>query len=178
MKKRTPTKDLFRFTSMLERSSNKLWGSHFRVPNHIAKRFTDGYSHRVVCTLNDSVTYQCALRAQRDDVFVIPVNKKLRDTLGLAFGMEVDVSLRKDESEYGLPLPEELHELLQQDPVGKRMFHALTRGKQRTLLYIVGSAKSSEKRITRAIAVVGHLKSNGGKINYKQLNALLKNPRR
>ena len=109
---------------------------------------------------------------------VITVNKKLRDSLGLAFGMEVDVRLMKDTTEYGLPLPEEFQELLRQDTEGNRLFHALTRGRQRTLLYIVGSAKNPEKRIARSISIIKHLKANRGTINYKQLSAMLKDPRR
>lgn len=111
-------------------------------------------------------------------VFVIAVNKTLRDTLGLAFGMQVQVSLKKDKSEYGLPFPEELRGLLQQDPEGSALFHALTRGRQRTLLHIVGSPRSSTKRVARAAAVVKHLKAYNGQINYRQLYASLKDPRR
>jgi hypothetical protein len=106
--------------------------------------------------------------------FVITVNKRLRDKLGLEFGMEVQVSLRKDASAYGLPFPEEFRALLGQDPKGDDLFHALSRGRQRTLLYIIGSARSTEKRILRALAVVKHLKANGGKINYRLLGEAMR----
>ena len=99
---------------------------------------------------------------------------ELRDKLGLKLGMQVQASLRKDDSEYGLPMPEELAELLQQDEDGNALFHALTPGKQRTLLYIVGSPKTSDTRLRRAIVVVEHLKSNGGKINFRRLNEDMK----
>jgi hypothetical protein len=178
LKKVPPLKGGLRFTSILEQSSNKLWGCHFRVPNRIVKQLAEGNSRRVVCTLNGSTEYQCAMLPHGEGMFVITVNKKLRDTLGLEFGTEVQVRLRKDSSEYGLPLPEELREMFRQDAEGNAMFHALTRGRQRTLLYIIGTVKSSERRIARASAVVNHLKANSGKINYKQLNAALKDPRR
>ena len=86
----------------------------------------------------------------------------------------MEVGLRKDESEYGLPMPEELDELLKQDETGNRLFHALTPGKLRTLLYIAGQPKTSDVRLRRAIAIVEHLKSNDGKINYRQLNEEMK----
>jgi uncharacterized protein YdeI (YjbR/CyaY-like superfamily) len=86
----------------------------------------------------------------------------------------VSVLLKKDESEYGLPMPEELQELLLQDEEGDRLFHALTIGKQRTLLYIVGSVKDTGKRISRALAIVNHLKATGGKIDYKKLNEAIR----
>jgi len=158
------------FTSTLEESNNKLWGAHFIVPDMVARIFCDGNDRRVLCILNEKIEYQCALLPKGDGSFLITVNKKTRDQLGLKPGSKVDVSLRKDESEYGLPMPEELAEVLAQDETGNHLFHALTPGKIRTLLYIVGNVKAPEKRIGRAIAIVEHLKKNDGKINYRQLN--------
>ena len=74
-------------------------------------------------------------------------------------------------------MPEELRELFRQDKEGNKLFHALTRGKQRTLLYIIGNGKSPEKRAIRSIAIINHLKANKGKINYKQLNVTMDAPR-
>lgn len=66
-------------------------------------------------------------------------------------------------------MPEELEELLHQDEEGNRLFHALTPGKQRTLLYYIGSPKTADTRIYRAVAVVEHLKTYNGKIHFKIL---------
>ena len=158
------------FTSHIEISTNKLWGAHFIVPEVIARVFIKEDDRRVVCNLNEKVEYQCALLPKGDGSFLITVNKKIRDQLGLKDGSLVRVGLRKDESEYGLPMPEEFAEVLAQDEEGNRLFHALTPGKLRTLLYIVGQVKDPDKRVGRAIAIVEHLKKNGGKINYRQLN--------
>ena len=177
MTKKPSSKNQHLFTSRLERSTNKLWGCHFQVPSTIAKSLIDSKLRRVVCTLNNSATYQCAILHYGKGLPVISVNKKLRDSLGLSFGSEVHVVLKKDESEYGLPLPDELRELFEQDAEGDRLFHALTRGKQRTLLYIVDKPKNQEQRVIRALAVVKHLKLNKGKIDYKQLGAMIKDPR-
>lgn len=162
--------DSFDFTSTLEESTNKLWGSHFAVPDVIAKTLIRGDDRRVVCTLNEKMEYQCALLPRGNGSFLITVNKKTREKLGIKPGSQVSVSLRKDESEYGLPMPEELEELLKQDEDGNRLFHALTPGKLRTLLYIAGQSKNSDVRLRRALVIVEHLKKNGGKINYRQLN--------
>lgn len=162
------------FTSTLESSNNKLWGFHLPVPEVIARTFISGDDRRVVCTLNGTVTYQCALLSKGDGSFLVMVNKKTRDKLGLKPGSTVAVSLKKDESEYGLPMPGEMAEALAQDEEGNRLFHALTPGKLRTLLYIVGHVKDPDKRIGRALAILEHLKANGGKINYRQLNEALR----
>lgn len=159
------------FISIMEKFDSNLWGFHFCVSAEIGNQFvTEGNDRRVVCTLNDKEEFQCALMPKGDGNFFINVNKKLRDALKLAIGSQVSVLLKKDESEYGLPMPEELQELLLQDEEGNKLFHSLTIGKQRTLLYIVGSVKDTGKRISRALAIVNHLKANRGKIVYKKLN--------
>jgi hypothetical protein len=164
------------FTAIIEKFNSNLWGFHFCISAEIGNLFiTEGNDRRVICTLNGKEEFQCALMPKGDGNFFINVNKKLRDALKLNIGSVVNVLLKKDESEYGLPMPEELQELLLQDEDGDKLFHALTIGKQRTLLYIVGSVKDTGKRISRALAIVNHLKANGGKINYKKLNEDLKN---
>jgi len=172
-KKAAPGTKQFRFTSVLEKSDNKLWGAHFHVPAAAAKAF--GKDRRVVCTLNGRHKRQCAILPHGKGAFVITVNKSQRTLLALDFGEEINVSLTKDKNTYGLPLPEELKELLRQDNEGNSLFEALTPGRKRTLLHIIDSVKNSDKRLLRAIAIVQHLKINKGKINYKQLYGLLKN---
>ncbi len=111
---------------------------------------------------------------QADGSFVITVNATLRKKLHLSFGDEVDVVLKKDTTAYGLPMPDELEELLRQDKEGSRLIHALTPGKRRTLLYIAGSVRNPDARARRAAVIVRHLKLNNGSIQYKQLYQELK----
>lgn len=178
MKKQKTNNPSHRFVARLERSDNKLWGSHVRVPEKIAATLASGRSRRISCRLNDCEPFQCALLHFGAGQFVISVNKSMRTKLGLDVGDNVHVSAQRDESTYGLPVPEELAELLAQDKESDKLFHALTRGKQRTLLYIIGSVKDPDKRIHRALTIVRHLHENLGRINYRQLYAALRDPRR
>ncbi|MBC7390145.1 MAG: DUF1905 domain-containing protein [Opitutaceae bacterium] len=163
------------FTAVLEKFEGNLWSYYLVVPVSIALPYiSDDGDRRVVCTLNNQTEFQCALMHKGDGNFFININKKIRDSLKLKLATQVSVSLRKDESEYGLPMPDELNETLLQDEDGHEIFHALSPGKQRTLIYIASSVKDTQKRINRAIAIVTHLKSTNGKINFKQLNELLK----
>lgn len=166
----------YRFTSALERSDNKLWGCHIRVPKTAAAALKQGEARRVICTLNGSERYQCAILYYEPGLPVVSVNKKVRDALGVTFGEKVEVELQQDTSEYGLPIPSELKEVFRQDPEGKKLFHALTPGKQRTLLYIVGNVKDSGKKVFRSLGILRHLKENKGKIDYKKLYLALKDP--
>jgi hypothetical protein len=112
--------------------------------------------------------------------YYISLNKTTRDSLGISVGDKVDVELVRDESKYGLPMPEELQAVLDQDPEGDKLFHSLTNGKQRTILYYVAKNKDIDRRIGAALIILEHLKNNDGKIDYKklyqELKALTSNP--
>ena len=163
------------FTAVFEESDNKLWGNHFPVPTIIADSFkVEKGTRRVVCKLNDAVEYQCAILPFREGRWVIMVNKKIQKQLGLREGSTVEATLWKDESVYGLPMPEEFDEVLLQDETAKSYFEALTDGKKRTLLYIFAQPKSSDLRIQRALAIAEHLVLFKGKIDYKKMGEAMK----
>ncbi len=152
-------------------------GWHFLVISKaiVAKFGFEGKFKRVVCTINGGESFQCALLPS-GEMFYIIVNKKKRDALGIVAGDTVDVLLEKDESKYGLPMPEEFEEVLKQDADGDRLFHGLTEGKQRSLLYLLAQPKDVDVRIHQALLVVEHLKENSGKINDKKMYEELKRP--
>lgn len=166
------------FTTTLANFGTALWTFHILVPDEHAQPFLGENDRRVVCTLNNSLEFQCALMPKGDGQYFININKKIREKLKLQLGSVVEVSLRKDESKYGLPMPAEFAELLAQDDEGNRLFQALTPGKQRSMLYIVGQPKTSDTRLKRAVVIVEHLKANSGKIDFKQLSLDMKDANR
>lgn len=147
---------------------------HVTVPPKIAKKFISSESKRVVCTLNDQLSYQAAIMPKGKGEFFIMINKENRKKLNLNIGDEVEVSLEKDESKYGLPMPEEMEELLLMDADGDAVFHSLTPGKQRNLLFIIGKPKNSDTRLKKAVVVIDYLKMTGGKLDFKELNEAFK----
>jgi hypothetical protein len=164
------------FKARVENFNTKLWSYHFKVPNPVARHFLDQGDKRVVCTLNETVEVQCAIMSAGDGVYFINLNKKLRDQLKLKEGSTIRVNLEKDNSEFGLPFPPELEEVLAQDKVGKDYFFKLTPGRQRNIIYGVSQVKNTDLRIHRAMIMLEHLKKNKGKINFRQLSAELKSP--
>ncbi len=71
----------------------------------------------------------------------------------------IDVVLEPDTSTFGMEVPEELEELLKQDPEGEARFLKLSPGKQRNIIYFVSGVKSSQLRIDRALKLINNLKA-------------------
>lgn len=165
-----------KFKTKLVRSDNGSGWHFLLIERSIAAKlnFEDNYK-RVVCSINGDEGFQCALMPWGDRFFII-VNKKKRDAIGIVEGDIVNVQLVRDESRYGLPMPEELQEILDQDPDGDRFFHALTPGKQRGMLYHIGNIKDIDRRIHAGLIFIEHLKQNDGKILNKVLIEELKRP--
>ncbi len=163
-----------RFSAQLEASTNKLWGAHFIVPGTIATRFLKDTTRRVVCSINGAPGFQCGILRGLKTKFVITVNATIRKKLKLEFGDTMQIVLREDDSEYGLPITEEMKAALELDEDGSEYFHKLTPGKQRTLLYIASNVKSPDARALRAVAILDHLRETAGEIDFKRLNAAIK----
>jgi len=137
-----------------------------RVPKSKVANFAfKGNLRRVICTLNGKETFNCALFPSRGDYF-ITLSKKLRDKLKLEVGNEVSIELAKDESKYGMPMPEEFAEVLRQDREGDRLFNALSPGNQRLMLKLIVFVKDVDKRIARSLVGIELLKKNDGKFDY------------
>ena len=166
----------FKFKSILTKSTGEYGGFYFPVPERVARKFeVKNGTRRVVCTANGEFTFQCAL-LQHSKGFYIGTNKYIRDSLGIKAGDKVTLEVVEDTSKYGLPMPEELQEVLNQDPEGDRVFHLLTPGMQRSMLYSIGRHKDVDRRIHVALVVIEHLKKNEGKIVYEELKNELKRP--
>ncbi len=157
-------------SATVHKYSSTIEGYFLKIPAVFGRQLSlDGKKTRLVCTLAGQVRFQCALMPYGDGDFYIGLNKKNRITLGLQDGSRVEMVLELDQSKYGLDMPEELAEMLVQEPEGDRIFHQLTAGRQRSFIFWVSSAKSSEKRLERALVLVEKLQQYGLKMTGNQL---------
>jgi hypothetical protein len=108
------------------------------------------------------------------DVWFITMNQGNVKKLNIGSNSEIQVVMSKDTSEYGMPIADEFREVLDQEPLADKYFHALTPGKQRTLLHIINTVKNTESRIKKSLAIADHIVANKGTINYKMLNEAFK----
>lgn len=88
----------------------------------------------------------------------ITISAKRMKEYGVGVDDRVKVELSYDQSEYGMPMPEELSVYLEQDPEGAQRFNQLTPAKKRYIIYYVNQVKSSQLRIDRSIKVIENLK--------------------
>lgn len=113
---------------------------------------------RLICHVNNMLSFQCGLMALGLGRAYISISRKRMKELHLKLGAAVKVALEKDNSAYGTEMPEELQELLNQDLEGKTRFDLLKPGMKRYMLQYVAGVKSTQLRIDRAIMLIENLK--------------------
>ena len=162
------------FKTFLFKKEGNVWDVAIYVPKVEAEKLGHITDKRVLCCINGNEPIHCALMPQGNGDFFINTNKEIRKKLKLEVTDQVQISLEIDTSTYGMPLPEELKIAWDLDPEGHDVFHTLTMGKQRSLVYQIGVPKTSETRIKKALAMLEYLKSVNGKLDFKELNEAYK----
>jgi len=157
------------FKGIVEDSAGAVYSYHVMVPETISENFLKQNIKRLICTINQNYSWHGALMPKGGGRYYILLNAEIRKKQSLKLGSEVRIDLKPDNSKYGMPMPDEMQELLHQDPEGEQFFHQLTLGKQRSLLHLIGKPKSSQKRLEKALIILEHLKNQNGKLDFKIL---------
>lgn len=162
------------FKTHLFRQESNVWDVSAHIPASQVEHLNMETNKRIRCTINQSYTFQCALIHLGNGDYFVNIIKEIRSKLNIDKGDSIEVEIEKDESEYGLPLPDELKAAWDLDADACTVFHSLTKGKQRALIYIIAKLKSSEKRIQKYLVMLEYLKSVNGKLDFKELNEAFK----
>ncbi len=120
---------------------------------------TKNGNKRVICTLNDQIEVHCAIMPKKEGGHFINVGSAICKKLGIQEGTKVTADFRVDDTEYQFEMPEVLKEVLNSDPEADSIFHSLSEGNQRGLMYLVTQVKSIDKKIERALTIVEKLKT-------------------
>lgn len=131
---------------------------YIEVNSTLIKKMGGTLNQRLICTINGKLSFQCGLMALGKGSAYITINSQRLKKLNLSLGDEVNITLKKDKSQFGMEMPNELQELLQQDQEGHERFNKLSPGKQRYIINYVGSVKNTQKRIDRALLLINNLK--------------------
>lgn len=160
-------------TTHLRRFDGKLWSYVLPFQKEEVEEFiTD--DRRILLYFNNEDYIHCALMPDGIGDFFVNINKEIRKQFKLEEDASLQVSISKDNSKYGMPVPQELEELWKNDVVFYGYFHALTPGKQRNLLHLVNKIKSKTKRQEKAVVIYQYLIEAKGKLDFKELNAAFK----
>ncbi|MFT4567364.1 MAG: hypothetical protein ACI9FN_002330 [Saprospiraceae bacterium] len=165
----------YTFKGTLAKNDDHLYNYHIVVPQEIVLLLKENKIDRFLCSLNTGKDFHASLIPAGNDEYFIKINKEIRQQYGLNTGTICSLSITEDNSEYGIPMPDEMSELLNQDNEGNIFFHNLTPGKQRGLLFLVNKVKSTAVRIDKSLIILEHLKEMNGKLDYKILHQDFKN---
>jgi len=165
----------YSFSAVLQKMNSSVYGFAIPVPKKVGDGYKKADIKRLVVTYNGKEKANCAFMPGMEKGYWLVINKQIRTKLKLDIGSKVDVIVEADTSKYGMPLPPEMEELLLQDPEGDIIFHKLTAGKQRSLLYIIGKPKTSDTRLKKAVAILEYLKMVNGKLDFPEMNEYIKN---
>jgi len=158
------------FKTKLKKFDNSMWTAYLPIPSTFTPILLEKKMKRVFCTLNQKNTFQAGVMSMKGGMKYIMISKARMVKFKLNFDAIINVNITKDTSKYGMELPEVFKVFLDQDSEFNTLFHKLTPGKQRSLLYIVLSTKKEEKQIEKTSVIVNHLKKLNGLIDYKILN--------
>ncbi len=123
--------------------------------NHLIKKD----NNRVICTINHAVSFHCAIMPKKEGGHFINIGQAVCKKLGLTEGCSLEASFETDNTPYQFDMPEELMEVLNTDSKAYDLFHNLTEGNQRGLIYLITQVKSQDKRIARALKIAQQLKN-------------------
>ena len=157
----------------LENFHNNLWSYYLPIPKEIGDQFIEDGNRRVKCIIQGLDPIHGALMPS-GDIYTIYINNKAQKKLGIEEGGEIEIELEKDTSEFGFPVPESFEVLLAQDEEGNEYFRQLTKGKQRSLIYLVQKVKNIDSQLAKGLAIMHHLKEAKGVLDFKRLNVLIK----
>jgi hypothetical protein len=134
-------------------------GMHFIIlDNETVKALTKDDNKRAICKLNNDVEFHCAIMPKKGGGYFINIGLIICRKLKIKEGSKVLAAFSVDKTEYQFEMPEELKEVLETDPKAGKIFHSLTEGNQRGLIYLVSKVKSSDKKIERALKIVEKIK--------------------
>ncbi|HMQ06513.1 MAG TPA: YdeI/OmpD-associated family protein [Saprospiraceae bacterium] len=157
------------FTGVMKMGTGVYHYGFIEIPVEVQNQLQLKHRDRLVVSFPGGGHIHCAAQRYQDGPLTIYLGKHFRKQAGIQPGIPVRIQICRDNSEYGMAVPEELEEVFATDPEGLQAFLELTPGKKRSALYFVSKAKMQETRIQRALLVVENIK-----LGFTQPNQLVR----
>ncbi|MEN1784761.1 MAG: DUF1905 domain-containing protein [Bacteroidota bacterium] len=120
---------------------------YLKLDADIINQFSRKKATRVICTIDDKVSYRCGLNHLGDGNFFIIVAGRYLKELTKELGDAVAYKIIEDPDQLGVDMPEVLTVFLEQEPESKTIFDQLTDGKKRSLIYQIVKIKDIDAQI-------------------------------
>lgn len=120
---------------------------YLKLDSEIINQFSKKRATRMICTIDEKISYRCGLNHLGDGNFYVIVAGKYLEELNKEIGEEVDYRIDEDPDQLGVEMPEVLTIFLEQDADSKAIFDKLTNGKKRSLIYSFVKLKDIDKQI-------------------------------
>ncbi|MRH99994.1 hypothetical protein GH721_05540 [Kriegella sp. EG-1] len=137
-------------------------GKYFalELPVAIIKPFIDRKLKRVkvVARFNEKEIIFHAAFQKRNNNYYMLFGKRYQRELGVLKNDIFQLQFFKDNSKYGVVMPEELEAVLQSDFDANKIFESFTAGKKRSVIYAILSYKTSQTRIDKSLLLCENLK--------------------
>jgi len=125
----------------------------------IVEQFSKGKKTRLICKLDDTISYSCGLNHSGDGNFFIIVATRLMKKLKKVEGDLIHFVITEDPNPLGIEVPEVLLVVLEENPDLKKKYEEFTDGKKRSLIHSFNRIKN----IDRQIAIIFDFMENGPK---------------
>lgn len=132
---------------------------YFTVEAAAVAPFLEHGNNRVICTINETESFHCAILTRKDGSYFVNVGSKICKKLEVGVGSSIEVVFEIDRTENQFAVPEEWTAVLASDEEAAAIFNGLSAGNKRSLLYLVAQVKTPEKRIERALKIAEKIKA-------------------
>ncbi|MCF2443937.1 YdeI/OmpD-associated family protein [Dyadobacter sp. CY345] len=127
------------------------------VPADAVDKLKNKRLTRLLCTVDKKLTFQCGLNHLGDGNFFVILSSKNVKALNKVAGDTVYFELTEDPDPLGVPMPEVLAALIEQDEVLKSSFEKMSLGKKRSIIHAITRIKDVDKQVSNAVKLI-----NGG----------------
>lgn len=109
---------------------------------------------RLVCTLENSLSFSCGLNHIGDGNYFIILASKYLSTLGKKLNDKIYFQVFQDTNPLGVEIPEVLIAMLEQDVELKKIFENLTDGKKRNIIFNIIKIKNIDLQISKTPSLI------------------------
>lgn len=140
--------DIHEFYALLEKPDDGVDGTYVSIPFNVEKLFGTKGQVKVKATF-DGYPYRGSLTNMGTGSHIIIVRKDIRNVIGKKAGDHVKVTIKKDEDERVINIPEDLKKAFQKKAKAQAFFTTLSYSNRKEYVVWITSAKKTETRERR-----------------------------